>query len=342
MTTLAVIATDVGLSGERRLLNGDRAAVAWGVAFAGGTCRVACPDHDLESAGYAEAVGAVVVTWNELRSASFEIAIIGPAAINLAGDEFAGRLAERAGAELLFDVLSVDRKENVWKIACDAGRGVRDVITVRGPVVLVVSPNVARPKYVSVYRRSNARRAVAGINVGPTILEASPWQPVTPRTPRSSALNLVDARARADQAFNLQQGSGAPTQILITEPPSIAAQLLLRFLVHRGFVTRSLDRLTPVEANSTLQTPESDAPLPGDTRVAEELQVAAAIRRSPRRGDDTDARLSRRPRIKSAQSAPLPQRRDVAGLQRGPRRVTLSSKPGLRGPFRVVSGAATN
>src|SRR5215470_2222893 len=31
VTTLAIIATDVGLSGERRLLNGERAAVAWGV-----------------------------------------------------------------------------------------------------------------------------------------------------------------------------------------------------------------------------------------------------------------------------------------------------------------------
>jgi len=109
MTTLAIISSDVGLTGERRLLNGDRAAVGWGVALAGGACRVACPEHDLEAAAYARALGATIAPWDELQLAAFEIAIIGPAAINWAGDELAGRLAESAGAELLFDVLAAQR-----------------------------------------------------------------------------------------------------------------------------------------------------------------------------------------------------------------------------------------
>jgi hypothetical protein len=344
VTTLAIIATDVGLSGERRLLNGDRAAVVWGVALAGGVCRVACRDHDLEAAEYAQALGATVVPWDELRSASFETAIIGPAAITLVGDERAGRLSESAGAELLFDVLAAERTHGEWKITCDAGRGARDIVTVRGPVVLVVSPDVARPKYVSAYRRSNARHAIdpAGINVGPLTLETSPWQPMTPRTPRPSGAGLADARTRADHAFNMQHGAAAPAQVVITEAPPVAAQLLLRFLVHRGFVTRSLDRLAPVETAATTQSPETDRPKPVEIRTTNEGQLSAAIRRSPRQEVDTEARLWRRPRLRSTPAVQLLPRANTTRLQRGPRRIAPPSQAGLRGPFRIDNGAATN
>lgn len=344
VSMLVAIAADVGLDGERRLLTGDRAAVAWGVAFAGSICRVVCLDHDLEAAAYVRALGATVASWNDLRSVFSETTIIGPAAIELAGDEFAGRLAEDSGAELLFDVLAAECAQGAWKITCDAGRGARDIIRVSGPVVMVVSPDVARPRYVSAYRRSNARRACdpAAIKVEPRIPVTSPWQPMTPRTPRSSRAVPADAKARADQAFNVQPGSATPAQVVITEPPPIAAGLLLRFLIHRGFVARSLDLLPPLEASRT--TPETavkthSLPLaaPGD-----EVQLAAAIRRGPRHRVDTEARLARRPRHRSTFAGGLPQRANMRSLKRGPRRLAPASPVGLRGPFRIDSGAIMN
>lgn len=207
--------------------------------------------------------------------------------------------------------------------------------------MLVVSPDVARPKYVSAFRRANARRAVAssGVKSPLSAPERSPWQPMTPRTPRSS---LAEARARADEAFNMQQGTAAPAQVIITDPPPIAAQLLPRFLVHRGFISRSLDRLAPLAARSTEQPPTPfEQPPAIETLTGDDVRLVATIVRGPRHRQDTAVRLSRRPRLKIAAAARLPQRLNAMALQRRPRCIGLASKSGVRGPFRIAAIALT-
>lgn len=329
MHVLAVIASDVGGVAEQQLLPGDRAAVFWGVSLAGGACRVQVPPGDRDALIYATAVTGACEPWHQHPESQPDLIVIGPGAINRFGDEFAGELADRVSAELLFDVLHVHRERDHWRVVCDAGRGAQDILSVTGPVVLVVSEHARRPPYVSRFRLMQAAESIS------TQIDPAPpgiaWQPVTPRARRSSAAVARDAESRANAAFGIQSGSGGTGEKpIIVGESAVCAQVLLRYLVHHGFATRVREETSPGFAAQTALRKQETEKASNPPALPE--QVVDAIRRGPRRPGEPVQRMARRPRNASAANA-CRQRIAPDPLARGPRRLGTKNASGRRGPF---------
>lgn len=325
MRVLTIIASDHGSGGERLLPPGDRAAVHWGVTLAGAGCRVQTPQDDQTAILYATAMGATCERWRDGLESSVDLILIGPGAISRFGDHVAGQLAEQFSAELLFDGLKVDYVGNGWKVRCDAGHGAQDILHVQGPLVLVVSEQATRPPYVSQHRLAQAARLAPA--QFPSSEPIPLWQPVLPRVPRSAGNSLATAESRADTAFGIAVGScGSQEAQIVAEAPAVCAQVLLRYLVHHGFVSRSLAEIIPAAAVRTVQKPVAA------TTAVQDREVTEAILRGPRRPTDSATRLARQPRRASA-NYPAPAQITWSPLQRGPRRPNSTALPGQRGPF---------
>jgi hypothetical protein len=329
MRVVAVIASDVDGQEAGALGQGDRAAVHWGVSLAGQACEALVPPGDAAAWCYATAVGARVRPWDERQVVMADLVLIGPGAIDAYGDDLAGRWAERLSTELLFDGLQLERDETTWKIACDAGSGARDVLHVEGGVVIVVSQFAARPPYVSRFRLAQAARQIPKAN--PRRDRTSKWQPVTPRPPRPVSAENADAGRRANAAFGIDfsapSGSGRK---IIAESPAVCAQVLLRYLVHYGFVSRSLPDVADTPVASRRSPVETEyVSMPGA-----DSELTGARRRGPRRGDGALRRRSRRPRPVSS-SPPAAAAAD--SRSRRPRRVAANEAAPQRSPIRLPS-----
>lgn len=339
MRALVIIATDIANDDSRKLLPGDRAAAFWGVTLAGADCRVQVPDNDRAPLIYANAVGAKNQPWLTRLEPQPDLVLIGPGAINRLGDAFAGRLAYELSAELLFDALQVRREVDAWRVVCDAGRGAQDIVSVSGPVVLVVSEDAPRPPYVSRFRLTLADRSIP-IVVGEAIPRIS-WQPVIPRAPRSTGMKDIDAATRVNGAFGIQAGVDRPRDaVIVAEEPAVCAQVLLRYLVHHGFISRPLRGPLPGIVS---------APSPQDReQVSESAQVVVSdqssnvtLLRGPRRPGDSVQRMNRRPRNVSRPSC----RRDRTvrdRLRRKPRRLEAGRDTTERGPFPIRADCQKN
>ena len=329
MRVVAMIAADVDKGSACSLQPGDRAAVRWGVDLAGDGCEVLFPAGDRTAWTYAAAVGAACVAWDERVLPSASLVLIGPGAIDRYGDELAGRLAEQLRAELLFDGLSLERQHSGWKIVCAAGHGAQDIVHVAGPVVLVVSGQVERPPYVSRWRLQQASRRI------PTDLlethSSTTWQSVTPRPPRPAGAATAAAELRANSAFGIESQPGrSREQPVIADEPAVCAQVLLRYLVHHGFVSRSVP-----EIGGSLQAGRKDDRPPAPAAAALSAPVLEAPRegrRGPRSPGLDPGRLARRPR---RLASPVAGRTASSPVQRRPR--PAGGACGQRGPFRLSS-----
>jgi electron transfer flavoprotein alpha/beta subunit len=330
---LAIIASEIGDRDDARsLLPGDRAAAFWGVTLAGADCRVQVPIDDRAAWSFATAVGATCERSCDRLKSQPDLVLIGPGAINRFGDEFAGRLAEQASAELLFDVLQVRREADEWRVVCDAGRGGQDILSVLGPLVLVVSENAQRPPYVSRYRLTQSDRSVP--IAFQTTAPNTGWKPATPRAPRSPSTTAANAESRANAAFGIETDSGrSRDQTIVADEPAVCAQVLLRYLLHHGFVARALTE-SALEVTPQTSRPK-DSPITNAAPAVACRRVAnGAGRRGPRRPEDPVQRMDRRPR--STSETPASRERIVPDrLQRQPRRLDTSNVSIQRGPFPV-------
>lgn len=335
MRILALIASDTAVSGTPALAAGDRAAVQWGVAQAPHDCHVRHPQGDVVAATFATAVGVAARVWSPEERLSAELVLIGPGAIDYWGDELAGQLAEQFGAELVCDVLSLERDGTEWRVACDAGRGAQDVVRIAGRLVAVLSADVSRPLYVSNCRR---RRGVRQVDVRPdSARQRGDWQPVQPRRQRAAAAAGAPADDRANAMFGIATtpAEGRGRQV-IADTPAACAQVLLRYLVHLGFVDRNVPPFAPAAPRDAGTVPRQ-SPAAAETMAPGPSSPSAALLRGPRRPDENEWGRARRPRLATA-SPLLTSAPDHVALQRRPRRIDLRTTATPRGPFRVSSG----
>jgi len=340
MQVTAIMASDSHPDGRRFLLPGDRAAISWGVSLAGKNCRAFSPAEDDLAQVFSRSLGADWAPWDNHTQPGRDLILLGPGAIQLFGDELAGHLAELHGAELLFDVIALQQQQDIWKVTCDAGRGARDMVRVRGPLVVVVSEHAPRPAYVSRFRLSQV--TCAKVTECQQRSANHVWQSVTPRTRRTFDNGESNAEQRASAAFGIESRSSRNSdRQIVDEEPAVSAQVLLRYLVHHGFISRSL---SPADSNSTVEhcrdRPSSVEPAMGVNALTAE-EVSPAVARGPRQSADTSARIARRPRDSRARSTHTA-RAIPAGLQRAPRRVESKSGSTLRGPFPMVQDHPSN
>lgn len=337
MQVLVIAAATHETGAATRLRPGDRAAIQRGVQLAGTRCRIRVPVLDRTAMIYAAAAGGFSETADEASLPPTDLVLIGPGAIEVFGDELAGRLTNRFGGTLWFDVLQFEPQDADWKIISDAGQGARNVVYVAGPVVLVLSEFVERPPYISQFRLGQAARLIPELSsmkenrIG--------WQPVSPRPPRAIRSQSANSDDRTNAAFGIEAGAASSvSRHIIADTPQVCAQMLLRFLLQFGFVTRT----GPLPAPPTLSTETSVLPTV-QSAVPDRRQDSARIapgprslqRRGPRQAADSEQRLHRRPRLVNTNVAVVrPDLQDA--LRRGPRRLVGGSPPGRRGPFRLL------
>ena len=274
------------LAGNRRQLPvSDRAAAIWAATMDAGA-RAYCLAGDVSAAEFAIAAGCTLVPDLELAMAQeFDVAWIGAGFLDCVGDEFAGRLAERSAATLLFDVLQCDRSASAaFTVVRDAGRGAREVLEVTGRLVLSISPTAPRPPYVSRFRRQQARMRITSLVEQPEVVPLADWRPVRPRTRRASppvAGAALDARM--DAAFGMSPSQSRHSGPPIEADPRACAQHLLRYLVHHGFLQRS-DEAERVFAAEKMFVQSSPVGAVEEDRQARQVANSAELRRPRRKG----------------------------------------------------------
>ena len=332
---IAFIASQSSPSGGLSLSLSDRGAVALATKTCG-AATACCAPGDALAAEYAVATGCVMTRLSDaFDSLTFDQAWIGNGFLEQFGDDFAARLAERHSATLFIDVLSCTTAPNQTKtIVRDAGRGTRHVITTTGPTVLVVSPSVQRPGYVSRYRRLHARKEIDKSHLfgESPLISIKDWQLARPRTRISSRTGeATSLDQRMDTAFGMSAVQEHTTAGPIIADARTCAQYLLRYLVHHGFIKRSSASDLLIVTNDGEQTRLQSAKRDGDHIHAEpppNRQDHAA--RRPRSPADPPARLLRQPRLiefdpGAAIQSPQDRRPRLSGSSRrnhrGPRRI---------------------
>lgn len=367
--TIALLASCLSATGKWLLPLADRAAVAR-AASRSHLATAYCLPGDILAAEYALAAGCDVRALDHGADVEeFGEAWIGIGFLEARTDLFAAEIAEQAEASLIFDVLSctdeapskpviggqtaheLNSPPRQRTVVCDAGRGARQVLAVVGPVVLVVAETPPPPAYVSRHRRQQARQHPSlrrFLQSAPSDAERG-WQPVRPRTRRTSATTDLSLDQRMDAAFGVntsQSQSGEP----IAADPTTCAEHLLRYLVHHGFWRRGgsgSELSPPVVSADTFASADTAASRSQQPRVSERMLVgtnaepqvspplAAAISRRPRYPGESLARRRRQPRRRESSV----QSTEDSRTARRPRAVG-EPKRLLRGP-RWSSGPAT-
>ncbi len=282
MTRVAVVigsAAPLTASGAQGLPISDRGAIALAMARFSGDVRAYAADANARC--FARAAG--VETVEEISDPGMEdfaVALIGRGGCAESGDLLPARMAEASGAALVYDVIDVQRETDGLMVTRDLGRGARDLLSVRGRVVLVVAESVERGPYVSRYR-INALKEASGESGARKGQSCAEWEPTTPR------VRLGDCAARvagsAAKRMNALFGVGEIAEnaaSLVRGSAEECARHLLRYLSHHGFVERGLG---------------------GEPQSASEGAVASrAVARRPERSTavaaSIPARLRRRPR----------------------------------------------
>lgn len=181
----------------------------------------------------------------------FDVALLGEGGAGPAGDLLPAMLAEFHQAALVLDVLDVEPVPEGLRVLRDLGRGAREILRVTGPAVLVVSPEAARPLYVSRHRWRSARldriedrRGVNGRSpapVEPQELNGAGWEPARPRTHGAHRANgSTSALQRMGDIFGIEDtGPADESSHVIQADARTCAKHLLRFLGHYGFIERA-------------------------------------------------------------------------------------------------------
>jgi hypothetical protein len=212
-----LLASTVDVGGTRRLEPSDRAAVHFALQSDQTTVAV-CPGDDPIACEFAIAAGVgTILPAESTPEPEFELAWAGIGFAERLGEKFLAGWAEHRSAQLLFDVLACGSPtDGVRTVVCDAGRGVRDELHVRGPCVLVISMAVARSPYVSQHRRRAARRHSAFASISPTDPTRLPeWLPARPRVRTRMADPALAADDRMDAVFAIEAGSASSSQHVI-------------------------------------------------------------------------------------------------------------------------------
>jgi electron transfer flavoprotein alpha/beta subunit len=301
-TTLAIIGSNPadGANPAEMPLS-DRAAIAWALAVDGEALAI-CAAHDAAAHEFAIAAGAGrVENADEAGRPTFDLAILGEGALLQLGSVLPGVLAERRGATLVFAAIEMRREGEHLVVVRGAPRGGREVWTINGPAVVVVSPDAPRPGYVSRFRRHRARtslvdRGVAAADRPPV---GSAWGAVRPRVrwaPQATAQSAADDRLR--DAFGESAAiRGSAGQSIVSADAATCARHLLRYLAHHGFLPGQREGVSfdepPSRAPQSMREsqPESQqrpAPLP--------TAPAGALARGPHLAGESPERIARRPR----------------------------------------------
>jgi hypothetical protein len=302
MTSLALIATSDAAYGARALARSDCAAVQMALQTDGNATAV-CAAGDKVAVEYALAAGIRKV--HELGSTSpaeFQVAYVGAGAAELVGDIYLARWAELSKASLLFDVIRCsEQSEAIRDVECDAGRGARYHLSVRGPIIMVVSSHIARPTYVSRYRRQSAAQGVSRERSSAhgqvaAQMNAHDWNPVRPRVRARRGQNEPSAADdRLNDAFSIRAGTHKDSSNVIVADPETCARHILRYLAHHGFITHATpeDRVEvpEVRQRSTELRIMDSASRPVHTASLDEF-----MSRRPRQAYDSPTRRARQPR----------------------------------------------
>lgn len=288
-----MLASTIDIQGARRLETSDRAAVHFALQADANTIAI-CPHDDAVAWEYAIASGVHSVVPAETTSPQeFELVWSGMGFAERMGEKFLARWAEHRGGVLLFDVLSCSAPTGgVRTIVCDAGRGARDELQVRGACVLVLSASVVRTPYVSRHRRSVARQQSACASISSQSATARPeWQPARPRVRTTGTHAELGADRRMDFAFAMESSnaSASSSQPIVTADAETCAQQMIRYLAHHGFLSGSRS-FTPEVTNQSGPVKEETA----ERRSVSARSVSPAVQRRPR-WLDTGAGISRGP-----------------------------------------------
>jgi hypothetical protein len=302
MASLALIASAIAADGPRHLARADCAAVQL-ARQANENAVAVCPMGDRVAIEYALAAGIrEVYELDTSPPAEFETAFVGTGGAELVGDLHLARWAEISKATLLFDVLHVSEPVGkIYEVECDAGRGARHVLGVRGPLIMVLSPDIARPAYVSRYRRHagaqqlSAKPSSTSDRVA-TGLHAHDWNPVRPRVRTRRGPNEPSAADdRLNDAFSIRAGGQEESTNVIVADPETCARHILRYLAHHSLVSavtmaKRLEMPTARPQSAELLVTKSVAELAGKA-------LGRIMERRPRQADDSSTRRVRQPRI---------------------------------------------
>jgi len=221
--------------GAANLPSADRAAVALTLSWSGAEVTVFAADP--EALYYARAAGALAQLADErLDLAGFDVIMFGRGGCGEEGDLFPARVAEQHAASLLFDVVEIEPDADGLNVTRDLGRGARDLLHVRGALVLSIADSAARGDYVSRYRIDRARRAdpaTAPHRQASTL----DWRRATPRVRLGDHAARVAGRAvdRMNALFGLGSRASDASSVVQGDAEDCARQLY-RYLCHNGFV----------------------------------------------------------------------------------------------------------
>lgn len=269
------------MNGIRRLENSDRAAVHFALQSDADAIAV-CSSDDSVAWEFARAAGIHSIVPAESLSVvpEFEVAWAGTGFAERFGDKYLAQWAIARSALLLFDVLTCSAPADAIRtILCDAGRGARDQLQVRGSSVLVVSNSVARPPYVSRYRRRVARHEPPLVEqiTTPDGAHQPQWSPVRPRVRTANRYAELGADLRMDVAFAMQtSGAATSSQHLVREDAAMCAEQMLRYLAHHGFVRGVRAAMPQVPVTDERQM------VPDVRRSVSTRSVSPSVQRRPR------------------------------------------------------------
>lgn len=324
------------------LARADCAAVQWARQTTEDAIAM-CPAGDRLAAEYALAAGIhCIQVLQDAPLPECEAVYVGTGGADRMGDVELARWAERMKATLLFDVLACSEPaQGVRQVTCDAGRGARFVLHVRGPIIAVLSLHVARPAYVSRFRRGAAGRQLSGTlsnaydQVGREN-RALAWQPVRPRVRAvRGPQEASTADQRLDGAFSIQAGGGKQETHVIVADAETCARHLLRYLAHYALLPDSVwvpaERpAAPEVLRAAMETESSETQRPPSRSVSScewtdrrpRLQAGAsreALARQPRPLGETARPVSATAPREPSQRRPRQTHDSPARLARQPR-----------------------
>lgn len=266
-------------AGTSMLPMSDRGAVALALArFGADVCAYA---FDSAAGCFARAAGVeTVAAISELKTGSVDVALVGRGGCGADGDILPARLAEESGAALVYDVIDVHWESDRLVVTRDLGRGARDLLSVRGRAVLIVSDSVARGPYVSRFR-INAEKAASGESPARAEPGGIGWEPATPRVRLGDHASRVAGRAveRMNALFGVG-GVAESAAHLVRGSAEECARHLLRYLSHHGFVERRVDGEDQGASGKTATTHSAE---PKSQRASVgRVSIPLRVRRRPR------------------------------------------------------------
>ena len=302
------------------LASSDRAATTLAVNRFGEDLVLCVPHGEPVALRYAVGAGANDVV--PIDGCNALVYIVGRGGAGIDGDRWAAQLATAEKATLILDVLDVEVWGDGVRVQRDLGRGVREELTVSGPVVLVVADDAPQRMYVSRFRQFTALPPP----VEPAPIPPINWQPVRLRAKIADSTHRRTgaARDRMFEVFGLDDAGAKREEQIIVADSERCAEYLLRYLAHHGFVDRRLDTANLSEELSKFRKSVATV---ADTDVT---PPTTPIGRAPRPVAGLVGNLHRRPR-------PYRPVGPSSKLLRRPRPYGHTQRSRVRGPFPVCT-----